>query len=271
MVLPISNFVASLETQRALLNASSAVAASARRIATGLRINSAADDPAGLAISVRLTSQIEGTSRAIQNANDAVSVTQTADAALTGVGELTQRIRELSVQAANDTLSASDRQAIQGEIDQLRQEIDRVIGQTNFNGRNLLDGTFTGNFAVGPNGETLNVAINATDVSAALSGIDVTTAAGASAAISSADNALDALATTRTEIGSAANRLESLINSQSENEIQLQAARSRILDTDFAQETTRLVTSRLQQQAAVAVLAQANVSSDRVLRLLLTR
>lgn len=161
MGLTINTNVASLSAQRALQRSSGALATSFQRLSTGLRINSAKDDAAGLAISRRFTSQIRGLNQAIRNANDGVSLAQTTEAALNEVGSSLQRLRELAVQAANDTNSSSDRAALQAEAEQLVSEIDRIATQTTFNGRKVLDGSFTGRtFQIGANqGDTLSVSI----------------------------------------------------------------------------------------------------------------
>lgn len=240
------------------------------KIAAGLRINSAADDAAGLAVAESLTTQYRGFDVATRNIQDFTSLAQTAEAGLSGIGDMTQRVRELSVQAANGTLTTEDRQLIQGEIDQLTQEIDRQAGSVEFNGQKLLDGSFNGTAQSGANsGDTVGLNISSVNsASLGLSGIDVTTQAGAQNAIGSATTAVNSLSTERASVGATINRLQSSENFSriaSENTL---AAESRIRDADLAQELIGLTSAQIGQEAGTFGLAQSNINRQNVARLL---
>jgi len=390
MALTINTNVSSLNAQRNLNTSSSALATSLERLSSGLRINSAKDDAAGLAISQRMTTQIRGMNVAMRNANDGVSLAQTAEGSLSSVSDSLQRIRELSVQSANATNSASDRAALNTEAQQLKAEINRVATQTNFNGVKLLDGSFTNEvFQVGANaGETISVAsianaqssalgtttlatgaataaatafsatfgagaikINdaagaavsvggfvtgstasavATDVAAAINAVsgqtgvsatvgtastitltsshaiavtlgsgtgttaataantgltaaattvatatitgfdtlDISSAGGASTAIRLMDSAINAVNTSRADLGAIQNRFSSVVSNLSINSENISAARGRIRDANFAKETANLARNQILQQAGIAMLAQANSIPKNVLSLL---
>lgn len=379
----INTNVMSLNAQRNLNSTQSSLATSIERLSSGLRINSAKDDAAGLAISERFTSQINGLNQAQRNANDGVSLAQTAEGALGTITDSLQRIRELAVQSSNATNSNTDRAALQTEVDQLLAEIDRVADQTQFNGVSLLDGSFTGAvFQVGANaGETITVSsildanaaalgsvtqatgaelsvaassltgfgtaiaaggvtINGVDIgaisaassaaeragqmvdainnvsaqtgvgasydsatgqitlssSAAITfagttndatvtgwanaslgtantttGIDtlsVGSFAGAQLAIDQVDSALDSINSARASLGAIQNRFESVVSNLSTTSENLSAARSQIMDADFAAETANLTRTQILQQAGTAMLAQANSAPQSVLSLL---
>ncbi len=393
MALTINTNVSSLNAQRNLNSSSSALATSLERLSSGLRINSAKDDAAGLAISQRMTTQIRGMNVAMRNANDGVSLAQTAEGSLSSVSDSLQRIRELAVQSSNATNSASDRAALNTEAQQLKAEINRVATQTNFNGVKLLDGSFTNEvFQVGANaGETISVAsianaqstalgkttlatvistaaatafgatfgagaikINdaagaavsvggfvtgttasavATDVAAAINAVsgqtgvsatvgtantltltsahkitvvlgtgttgtaataantglsgavtvaggvattvttgfdalDISSAGGASTAIRLMDSAINAVNTSRADLGAVQNRFSSVVSNLSINSENISAARGRIRDADFAKETASLARNQILQQAGIAMLAQANSIPKNVLSLL---
>ncbi len=385
MSLTINTNVSSLNAQRNLNSSSSALATSLERLSSGLRINSAKDDAAGLAISQRMTTQIRGMNVAMRNANDGVSLAQTAEGSLSSVSDSLQRIRELAVQSSNATNSASDRAALNTEAQQLKAEINRVATQTNFNGVKLLDGSFTNEvFQVGANaGETISVAsianaqstalgkttlatatataaattfgttfatgdikINdlsgvavsvggfvagttasavATDVAAAINAVsgqtgvsatvgtantltltsahtitvtqtgaataattgltatvqsvatavttgfdtlDISSAGGASTAIRLMDSAINAVNTSRADLGAIQNRFSSVVSNLSINSENISAARGRIRDADFAKETASLARNQILQQAGIAMLAQANSIPKNVLSLL---
>ncbi len=266
----INTNVASLNTQRALNASQSQLQTSLARLSSGLRINSAKDDAAGLAISERMTAQIRGLNQAARNANDAISLAQTAEGGLVEVTSNLQRIRELAVQAANGTNSAGDLAALQTEVTQRLAEITRIADQTSFNNVNLLDGSLAAtDFQVGANqGETIQVAAVADFDATALgvNGVDLTTAAGA--AIGLVDTALDTVNTQRATFGAVQNRFESTIaNAQTAAE-NLSAARSRIRDADFAAETAELTRTQILQQAGMAMLSQANSAPQNVLALI---
>ncbi|MGE4543769.1 MAG: flagellin [Pedobacter sp.] len=279
MAITINTNVQSLNTQRSLAKSQGNLAKSMQRLSSGLRINSAKDDAAGLAISDRMTSQIKGMNQAVRNANDAISFAQTAEGALGEMTNILQRMRELSVQSANSTNSTDDRTALNSEFSELSAELDRIVDTTKFNGQNLLDGTYTSSnaavFQVGANaGEKISVAIGNVDTNALSGGgttinaANVTTAADASTAITAIDGALNQVDSLRGTLGAKQNRFESTIanlNNVSEN---LSAARSRIVDADIATETSEMTKMNILQQAGVSILSQANQSSQLALSLL---
>jgi flagellin len=373
----INTNVTSLNAQRNLTASGSELATSLQRLSSGLRINSAKDDAAGLAISQRMTSQIRGLDQAARNANDGISLAQTAEGALSTIGDNLQRIRELAVQASNSTNSQDDRDALNLEVTQLKDEIDRVASQTKFNGQSLLNSTNSFSFQVGADaGQTISISsvdaqiaslggsysraatasaasgltgfstaiaaggvtINGVDIGAisaagssqerasqlveavnrvsAQSGVGAsydaatgqislsgetlviagttnsatvagfangTTAAitstgiaatsvssftGAQAAIGQIDNALKAVNTARANLGAVQNRFTSVVSNLSTTSENLSAARSRIQDTDYAKESAALTRNQILQQAGTAMLAQANQSSQSVLKLI---
>jgi len=271
MALTINTNIASLNAQRNLGVSQSALNKSMQRLSSGLRINSAKDDAAGLAISDRMTAQIRGLNQASRNANDGISLAQTAEGALQESTNLLQRMRELAIQSANDTNSDTDRDSIQAEVTQIIAELDRIASDTQFNGKALLDGTMTGaTFHVGANaGQTISFDIDAADATTlGVDGVDLTSAGDPDAAITAVDSALDDIDTIRGGLGAVQNRFESTIanlNNVSEN---LSAARSRILDADIAQETSEMTKNSILQQAGVSILAQANQTPQLALSLL---
>ncbi len=269
----INTNVPALIAQRSLSKTSGEMSIALQRLSTGLRINSAKDDAAGLAISERLTSQIRGYNQAIRNAGDGISLAQTAEGGMDGITSGLQRMRELAVQAANYSNTTADRTAINSEFAQLKTEIDRVSAQTKFNTRGLLDGTFTAaNFQVGANqGETIsvdaitNMGATALGLTAA---IDVTTAANATTAIGAIDTALTTVTSARANLGASINRFEQTVSNLRVTVENLSAARSRIQDADFAAETAALTRVQILQQSGMAVLSQANAIPQGVLSLL---
>ncbi len=279
----INTNLASLNTQRNLTMSQASLNTSLQRLSSGLRVNSAKDDAAGLAIAERMNSQIKGLNVAIRNANDAISLSQTAEGALGKVGENLQRMRELAVQASNGTNSTADRTTLNQEYTALAGEVTRVLESTKFNGLSLLNnGVSAGgfDFQVGANNnanEKINIAMS--DITAG-AGIAAVTGAGASASIADATGALalgamDALSTAidevssaRAKFGAAQNRFEAVIaNLQIASENQ-SASRSRIMDADFAAETANLTRGQILQQAGTAMLAQANSLPNGVMALL---
>ena len=272
MAQSINTNIASLNAQRSLTGSQALLGTSIARLSSGLRINSAKDDAAGLAISERLNAQIRGLNVASRNANDGISLAQTAEGALGKVGDLLQRVRELAVQASNATNSNADRATLDAEVTQIKAEIDRVAGSTTFNGVKLIDGSFSAQiFQIGANaGETITVTAIADAKTATLgvSASTVATATGAQAAITAADAALDTINNARASLGALQSRFESItsnIQIQSEN---LTAARGRIVDADFALETANLSRAQILQQAGTALVAQANQIPQLVLQLL---
>ena len=262
----INTNIASLNAQRNLNSSQSALHTSLQRLSSGLRINSAKDDAAGLAISERMTTQIRGLNQAARNANDGISLAQTAEGALSEVTNNLQRIRELAVQSANATNSASDRSALDAEVQTLIAEIDRVAADTTFNGVALLNTAATLSFQVGANsGETVDV--DTVDVSGVISG-DVTDEINATTMLDDVDTALTTVNGARADLGAAQNRFESIVRSVQTTAENLSASRSRIVDADFAAETANLTRAQILQQAGTAMLAQANSAPQNVLALL---
>ena len=276
MALTINTNVASLNAQRNLGVSQSNLAKSMQRLSSGLRINSAKDDAAGLAISDRMTAQVRGLNQAARNANDGISLAQTAEGALQEVTNILQRVRELSVQGANDTNGADDRASITAEISSQLQELDRIAKATEFNGTKLLDGTVTDViFQVGAN-TTANDQITVTLSGATLSDLTLTDPGATPFAASgdftdmmnSVDGALKTVDEIRGGLGAVQNRFESTIANLNNSAENISAARSRIMDADIAQETSAMTKSNILQQAGVAILAQANQAPQLALSLL---
>lgn len=262
----VNTNVSALNAQRQLFDSSSALDKSYERLSSGFRINSAADDAAGLQISTRLTSQIEGIGQAVRNANDAISLSQTAEGALGETTNALQRIRQLSIQSQNGINSAADRNALNSEVSALKNEISRIATDTQFNGRDLFDGGYSAKFMVGANsGQNISVNLSAGSIVTAgfsstglgLAALSVSTAGGASAAVVTIDTALSAVGEVRADLGAAENRFQSSIRNLSNLTENLSSARSRIMDTDFAAETANLTKNQILQQASIAVLSQA--------------
>ncbi|RZI72995.1 MAG: flagellin FliC, partial [Pseudomonas sp.] len=268
--------------QKNLSKASDALSTSMTRLSSGLKINSAKDDAAGLQIATRETSQIRGQTVAIKNANDGISIAQTAEGALQESTNILQRMRELAVQSRNDTNGTADRTSLNAEYGQMSDELTRIAQSTNLNGKNLLDGSAsTVTLQVGSNTGTSNhidlvltgsftaSALGVSSGSSSISGGDNTTAhTNVDAAISAIDAALATINSTRSSLGASQNRLTSTIsNLQNVNE-NATAALGRIQDTDFAAETANLTKQQTLQQASTSVLAQANQLPSAVLKLL---
>ncbi|MNG99144.1 Flagellin [compost metagenome] len=253
------------------------------RLSSGLKINSAKDDAAGLQIATRMTSQIRGQTMAIKNANDGISIAQTAEGAMQEQTNILQRMRELAVQSRNDSNSTKDREALDKEFQSMLKEIDRIAASTQLNGKNLLDGTSgVMTFQVGSNtGSDNQITISlsssmSSGTGGALSGLGSKAITGTSAnieanytaAMSAIDDALQAINTTRADLGAAQNRLTSTINNLQNINENAEAARGRVQDTDFAAETAQLTKQQTLQQASTSVLAQANQLPSAVLKLL---
>ncbi|HUN92758.1 MAG TPA: flagellin [Burkholderiaceae bacterium] len=277
-MLSINTNVMALNAQDNLQNTQSAMATSVQRLSSGLRINSAADDAAGLAISQRMLAQVNGQNVAIQNANNAVSLAQVADGALGQVANSLQRMRELAVESANATNGSGDRQNLNAEYSQLQDEIQRVLGGTQFNGTNILaSGAGTLTFQVGANTTsndqislvTTNMTTNTTITNVTnTSSSDITTASNATAAITAIDSALDTVNQERANYGADENRFNSVVQTLQVSVQNQSSARSQIVDADFAAETSNLTRSQILQQAGTAMLAQANQLPQSVLKLL---
>ena len=245
------------------------------RLSSGKRINSAADDAAGLAIATSMTAQIRGMQQGIRNANDGISLAQTAEGALNEVTNMLQRVRELAVQSASGTYQdATDRAYMQVEVDELTAQIDQVITNSEFNGVALFDAsTATVTVQAGPNGaDTVDLTMADLTTLAASGGAaasyDVSDATAANGTIASVDGELDAINSARATLGAGQNRLQSAVNNLTNVSTNLSDARSRIQDTDYSVETTALAKAQILGQASTAMLAQANQSQQNVLSLL---
>jgi len=265
----INSNTAALRAQNGSRMANSALQTAMERLSTGKRINSAKDDAAGLAIASSMTSQIRGMGQAIRNANDGISLAQTADGALGEVTNMLQRIRELSVQSASGTYSDDDRANLQSEVHELGAQIDEIVANTKFNGVAVFgSGNVTVDIQTGSgSSDQTTLTITALDVSAA-TGSDISDASGATDALDDVDDALKAVATTRASLGAGQSRLESVVNNLSNTVVNLSDARSRIEDADFSAESTNLAKAQILSQASTAMLAQANQSASGVLSLL---
>ncbi|MBS1159865.1 MAG: flagellin-like protein [Proteobacteria bacterium] len=277
----INTNIPSLNAQRNLNSSQNALATSLQRLSSGLRVNSAKDDAAGLAIATRMTAQSRGMAVAIRNANDGISLAQTAEGALGQIKDHLLRMRDLAVQASNATNTTGDQAQLQTEYSQLQAEVSRIYQQTSFNGLKILDadaGSLV--FQVGANsGESVNIATNAVSGTAVSAAIDVTAsmisgsvasagAASAQAAISLIDTALEVLNTERSTYGAAQSRFEGVISILQVSRENQESAASRIMDADYAAETAHLTRAQILQQAGTAMLAQANSIPNNVLSLL---
>ena len=254
------------------------------RLSTGKRINNAGDDAAGLAISSRMTSQIEGLEQAARNANDAISMIQTADGALVEITSILQRMREITVQASSATNSTADISALNTEFIGLRDEVASIVTYTTWNGRTLLDGTVDGagddivSFQIGSNAAQAIAVDFGTFAMTAATGNDfganfqtdltISTNADSNTAMGYIDTAITAVTTRQATLGAAISRLEHAIDNLSNNAVNMEASRSRILDANYAKESTELARTQIIQQAGTAMLAQANQKSQSVLQLL---
>ncbi|MCL6617674.1 MAG: flagellin [Anoxybacillus ayderensis] len=273
----INHNIQALNAYRNLAVNQSNTAKNLEKLSSGLRINRAADDAAGLAISEKMRSQIRGLEVAERNALDAISLIQTAEGALGSIHSILQRMRELAVQAANGTNTSDDRGHIQNEVDQLLTEIDRIAKNTTFNGTVLLSGGFSGvQFQIGANGgESIQLSISGVGTNDlginGLSGgasTSLKTLSGAANAISTIDTAIEKISTIRGKLGAYQNRLEHTINNLSTASQNLTAAQSGITDTNMAQAMAEFTKDNVLQQAAISMLAQANQQPQLVLKLL---
>ncbi|WP_139751802.1 flagellin B [Aeromonas media] len=301
MAMYINTNTSSLNAQRNLMNTNKSLDTSYTRLASGLRINSAKDDAAGLQISNRLTSQINGLDQGNRNANDGISVAQTAEGAMDEVSSMLQRMRTLSQQSANSSNNADDRVALQQEYGQLMTEIDRISSDTTFGGQKLLDGSYKGNFQVGADAaQTISFKMTTAFTIAGIAKMTKSSAVISITAtasepykvvastgpvttsdvksVSTADNAQKAMANLdfmikavdgkRAELGAVQNRFDSTIRNQSNVSENLSAARSRIRDADFATETANMTKQNILQQAASSILSQANQRPQSALSLM---
>jgi len=270
----INTNISAIKASNASTSANKMLGTAMERLSTGKRINSAKDDAAGLAIATSMTAQIKGMGQGIRNANDGISLAQTAEGGLSEVSNMLQRVRELSVQSSSGTYQTSDRTAMQSEVTALTNQISDVLSQTKFNGNTLFSTTsgtdVTFDIQTGANSsETITLtstAIDGTNIDA--SALDVSTASAASTTIDNVDKALGDVNATRASLGAGQNRLESAINNLTNNVTNLSDARSRIEDADYSSETTQMAKAQILSQASTAMIAQANQSQQNVLSLL---
>ena len=275
MPMTINTNTVSLNAQRNLMASQSTLNTAMQRLSSGMRVNSAKDDAAGLAIAERMNANIRGMNVAIRNANDAISLAQTGEGALGKVAESLQRMRELAVQAANATNNGTDRTNLNQEFSQLASEVDRVLGSTDFNGTKL--------FTTANNTQTFQVSAS-TDASqqadivlenlkshadiSAVGSANLSTIAGATGAMAALDKAIDTVTSSRAKLGASQNRFESIIGQLQQASESMSASRGRIVDADFAVETSNLSRAQILQQAGSAMVAQANALPQQVLQLL---
>ncbi|MNB76730.1 Flagellin [compost metagenome] len=240
------------------------------KLSSGYRINRAADDAAGLAISEKMIYQVNGLNQAQRNAQDGISLLQTAEGDLTEVHSMLQRMNTLANQSANGTYQDEDRANLQKEVNQLVKEIDRITGNSNFNGVSLLKSASTVNFQIGvTSGESLTVSLSSNKASAlGISGLSISTASKAGSALALIKSAISKVSTNRANLGAYQNRLEHTINSLGVTSENLSAANSRIKDADMATEMTSFTKNQILVQAGTAMLAQANSAPQAVLKLL---
>jgi flagellin len=276
----INTNIQSLDAQRNLSMSQSSLATSMQRLSSGLRINSAKDDAAGLAIATRMDAQVRGMNVAIRNANDGISLAQTADGALADVSDALQRMRELAVQARNSTNSASDKDSLNKEFSDLQSEITRVVGGTTFNGKAIIGADATTlTFQIGANTKSTDtVSVKTTNLN---SDATITAVTGNTAVINSTanataigsvidniDKALNTINDQRATFGATESRFDSIISNLQSGVENQSAAKSRIMDADFASETANLSRAQILQQAGTAMVAQANQLPQQVLQLL---
>ncbi|WP_395328949.1 flagellin [Novosphingobium sp. BL-8H] len=270
----INTNISAIRAANASTSANKMLGTAMERLSTGKRINSAKDDAAGLAIATSMTSQVRGMSQGIRNANDGISLAQTAEGSLDEVTNMLQRVRELAVQSSSGTYQNSDRDAMQSEVTALTSQISDVLTQTKFNGNTLFSTTsgsdVTFDIQTGSNsGEKVTLTSNAIDgTNLNATALDVSTSAKASTTIDNVDLALADVNSTRASLGAGQNRLESAINNLTNNVTNLSDARSRIEDADYSSETTAMAKAQILSQASTAMIAQANQSQQDVLSLL---
>jgi flagellin len=274
MSLFVNTNVSSLNATRQLFTSNIGLSTAFERLSSGFRINNAKDDAAGLQISNRMTTQILGLNMAVRNANDGISLAQTAEGAMAETTSALQRIRVLAVQAQNGINASADRLALQKEVSALKQEMSRIAATSQFGGVNILDGTYSAAFLVGANaGQTISVNISRIGgygASGIFNGqnVSVATVADASRAMTIVSEAISIIDAKRADLGAIQNRFQSTIRNLSNISENVSAARSRIRDTDFAVETAELTRWQIIQQASVTVLGQANQRPQAALQLL---
>ncbi|AVG17453.1 MULTISPECIES: flagellin N-terminal helical domain-containing protein [Chromobacteriaceae] len=284
MALTVNTNSASLAGQYQLNKTQQATKQVLAQLSSGSKLNSAADNAANLAIAQQLQAQINGNNQAINNTNDGVSMLQTADSALSQLQDNTQQIQTLAIQAGNGALSASNRQALQQQVDQLTQSNSQIIQSTQFNGTQLLNNSNSSTFQVGPNGTSSNqitvpgIDLTNTPANGGLNGynanlgatntIDITTQANALAAQQSAGNDLSAISSQRATLGAVSNSFDTVVNNLQNSTLNTTAAQSRISDTDFAAATAQLTAQQILGRTGAATLTQANVAPQAALSLL---
>ena len=266
----VQHNLTAMNSNRQLGITTSAQAKSAEKLSSGYRINRAGDDAAGLSISEKMRSQIRGLNKASDNAADGISLIQTAEGALNETHSILQRMNELATQAANDTNTTVDRNAIKAEIDQLTEEINRIQSTTQFNTMNLLDGNFSGTLQIGAlEGHTMSVSISKMSASAiGVSGLSVSSNAAAGTSMTSIQNAIKSVSDQRSKLGAIQNRLEHTIANLDTTSENTSAAESRIRDVDMADEMVNYSKNNILAQAGQSMLAQANQSTQGVLSIL---
>jgi flagellin len=267
----INTNVSAVRASNSSRMASASLSQAMERLSTGKRINSAKDDAAGLSVATRMTSEIRGLNAASRNANDGVSLVQTAEGGMSQITTMLQRMKELSVQAGNGTLGDADKDNLQAEFAELITQIDEVAGRTTFNGVSLLDGTnATVTLQTGTtSSQTMDVTLSdVTSGTLAVDALDIGSTGDAGGAMDAIDTALDTITTARAGLGAVQNRLEASVASITNRVTNLEESRSRIEDTDFATESTALAKAQILSQASTAMLAQANQSQQNVMSLL---
>ena len=267
----VQHNLTAMNANRQLSGVQSAQQKSTEKLSSGYRINRAGDDAAGLSISEKMRSQIRGLNKAASNAQDGISLVQVAEGALNETHSILQRMNELATQAANDTNTTTDRDALQQEMDQLTSEIDRIRSTTQFNSMNLLDGSFTGkNLQVGAlSGQSISISIgNMNASSLKISGLTVSSFSAAGKAMASIQAAINSVSTQRSKLGALQNRLEHTINNLDTTSENTSAAESRIRDTDMATEMVEYSKNNILSQAGQSMLSQANQQTQGVLSLL---
>ena len=270
----INTNISALQASNASTSASKMLGKAMEQLSTGSQINSAADNAAGLAISTSMTSQINGMNQGIQNANDGISLAQTAQGSLTEVTNMLQRVRTLAVQSNSGTYQASDRTNMQAEVSSLTTQIGNVLSNTTFNGNTLFSTTSGTNltFSIQAGANTsdavtlTSTAIDGTKINS--TALDVSTTGKAATTISNVDAALAQVSTTDSTLGAGQNQLQSAVNNLTSDVTNLSAAKSQIMDTNYSAETTQLAKAQILSQASTAMLAQANQSQQNVLSLL---
>lgn len=266
----ISHNLNAMNAHRQMKSNTTQTGKSIEKLSSGLRINRAGDDAAGLAISEKMRSQIRGLNQGSTNAQDGISLVQTTEGALTETHSMLQRLKTLAVQSANGTYTDSDRNLIQKEVSQLESEIDRIAQQTEFNGKSVLNTTDTINFQVGnKSGQVIGVTMQSMDATKlGVNGLSMNTSTTASAALAKIETAINTVSEHRATLGAVQNRLEHTIASTDTTSENLQASESRIRDTDMAKEMMEYTKSNILTQAAQSMLAQANSAPNSVLQLL---